>query len=688
MTVKGRASSRRFSKEQEQENLSRHQLGECLDRLGWITSSVETDMGEDLLVRIYDNGETTGLSFFVQLKSSADAERLKRKKSPALAYRLKVKDLEHWEKQTTVVVLVVWDVEKREGWWRPIPEILKDLDKNNAGWRKKTTATVTVPLVNATDRPGWAMLRRTIANHAAPLVSSSTSNDFGLVFQTTEAGLAALRQLERAVDFDETLTLEGKYAPKIRFPEWHRRLYGHEPLVQLTRLEKGKAAAANESILLRVEVDSPEGHAEYPYVALLPVVHGRKRLVLTNQDQSLPLIFSIEATDGEARFAFRRERLGRTVHEARDATVFLLAVASPGAIIRVSHLPTGNVIISSSTSDISARLNLHELRRLREILDKLCYIQQRVAHIGAFRLEDDHGFLPDEVAAIDTVFDICRSGRNETTMAIAFELPPGFEDGPVPTIRRPGVTAELLGLRIPLGDARVTILDVGRFADAVRLSVANANATGKPALVDFDDLRVVLEYIDWLPGNLPWGAMYEALDRLAESAGRNDGYFTRADARAAGASDSIFDALLAEHKIETVAADVYHLVHFPRADREDLIILWLQTERRGVVSHETALFLHDLCDVLPAHLHVTVPPAFSLRDRQLDAEVEIHRADVGEHELRWHGPVPFTAPLRTVCDCIDVGVSPELIEQAVAEGIRRGLFTEADLPPIRRAESA
>jgi hypothetical protein len=688
MSAKDRTPGRRLSKEQEQENRSRHQLCDHLAELGWLTSRVETDMGEDLLVQIFNSGETTGLSFYMQLKSSANTEKLKRKKSPTLGYRLEVKDIEHWEKQTTLVVLVVWDVKKREGWWRSIPEIIQDLDEAAEGWRKKKTATVTVPLVNCTDRAGTARLRRCIADHNVVLASSSTEENIGFVFETTEAGLAAFRQLVRAIDFDEPLTLEGKHAPKIRFPEWHRRLYGHAPLVELTRLEKGRATPAKQNLILRVEVDSPEGHAEYPYVEMRFVAQGRKRMVLTNEHQALPLVFRIEMTDDIDTIGFWRERFGRTVYEARDATVFLLAATAPGAVVRISHLPTGNEIGSIPFSRTSPPYDVQALRSLRETLDKLCYVQQRVAHVGAFRMPDDGVLSPDEIKAIDSLFGICRSGQTDTTMALSFEIPPGFKEPPVPTIRHRERAARLLGVRIPLGDVWVKVLDLPRFIDAVRSAVDKANTTKRSALVELEDLRVRLEYLDWLPGNLPWAAMYEALDRLAENTGRYDGYFTRAHARAAGASDTIFDALLAEHKIEPVDSGVYRLVHFPRSDHENLISLWLQTDREGVISHETALLLHELSDILPARRNITVPPGWALGGRELPTDVVVHHAEVREDELFWHGIVPYTAPLRTVLDCIAVGVSPDLIEQAIAEGLYRGLFAAEDLPPSVRAGAA
>ncbi|MFS8067375.1 MAG: hypothetical protein ACMG6S_13525 [Byssovorax sp.] len=137
-----------------------------------------------------------------------------------------------------------------------------------------------------------------------------------------------------------------------------------------------------------------------------------------------------------------------------------------------------------------------------------------------------------------------------------------------------------------------------------------------------------------------------------------------------------------EHKIEQTASDVFHLNHFPHSDHEQLIALWLQTDRRGVLSHDTALFLHEISDVFPRRRHITVPPGWEPGDRKLDANVVIHHGEVSEDEIRWLGPVPYTAPLRTVRDCIASHLSPDLIEQAIADGLRLGMFTEADVLPL------
>ena len=64
--------------------------------------------------------------------------------------------------------------------------------------------------------------------------------------------------------------------------------------------------------------------------------------------------------------------------------------------------------------------------------------------------------------------------------------------------------------------------------------------------------------------------------------------------------------------------------------------------------------------------------------------LRLHYADLIEGERAWYGPVPITAPARTIDDCADVGVSPEFLEQAVRQGLTRGLFAEDELTAALR----
>lgn len=180
-----------------------------------------------------------------------------------------------------------------------------------------------------------------------------------------------------------------------------------------------------------------------------------------------------------------------------------------------------------------------------------------------------------------------------------------------------------------------------------------------------------------MSNNAPsWDALYELASGQA-------GHFTTAQAEQAGYSSQLLYKHLKAGRIERVRRGVYRLVHFPASDDEDLVVLWLWSEHLGVFSHETALVRHDLSDLLPHQIEMTVPTAWRERRLRTPEGLVLHYADLEPHERTWHGAVPLTTPLRTVRDCLASDVSPEFVQQAVQQGIRRGLFDRADIerPP-------
>ena len=160
------------------------------------------------------------------------------------------------------------------------------------------------------------------------------------------------------------------------------------------------------------------------------------------------------------------------------------------------------------------------------------------------------------------------------------------------------------------------------------------------------------------------------------------GYFTTQQAARAGYSPQLL-AYLGDKKVLRVRRGIYRLVHFPSSDHEDLVVSWLWSEQAGVFSHETALALHDLSDALPSKVHLTMPASWRRRRLRVPAGVVLHFADVGERERTTFGAVPVTAPLRTLADCIEAGLAPRLVDQAVSQAFRRGLITAAEEARLR-----
>jgi len=113
------------------------------------------------------------------------------------------------------------------------------------------------------------------------------------------------------------------------------------------------------------------------------------------------------------------------------------------------------------------------------------------------------------------------------------------------------------------------------------------------------------------------------------------------------------------------------------------VVLWLWSEQEGVFSHETALALHDLSDILPSRVHLTLPASWRRRRLRVPRGLVLHFADIGERDRSSFDAVPVTAPRRTLEDCIEAHVEPRLVGQAIPQARRRGLISATDEARLR-----
>ena len=166
----------------------------------------------------------------------------------------------------------------------------------------------------------------------------------------------------------------------------------------------------------------------------------------------------------------------------------------------------------------------------------------------------------------------------------------------------------------------------------------------------------------------------ERWSQLYEVAASQAGYFT-----AAQGSDSGFSLQLLEHhcnsgKIQRMRRGIYRLTHFPSSELEDLVVLWLWSEMKGIFSHGTALDLWGLADYLPMVYFMTLPLSWKKRRLRVPDSVELFYEDLDSSEFSWHGPIPITTAERTLRDCADVGIAFEWLKTARQKAVQRGLL--------------
>lgn len=186
---------------------------------------------------------------------------------------------------------------------------------------------------------------------------------------------------------------------------------------------------------------------------------------------------------------------------------------------------------------------------------------------------------------------------------------------------------------------------------------------------------------DLHPGRPDW-------NRLFETAAAQEGLFTTQQAAEAGYSPQLLIHHLRTGRALRVRRGIYRLVHFPPGDHEHLVAAWLWSEQAGIISHQTALALHELSDVLPARIHLTLPRDWSRRRLRVPPNITLHFADVVPEDRTWFGPVPTTNPRRTLNDCARDGLSPDLLRQAAQQALRQGLVGKGELDAVEETLEA
>ncbi len=168
------------------------------------------------------------------------------------------------------------------------------------------------------------------------------------------------------------------------------------------------------------------------------------------------------------------------------------------------------------------------------------------------------------------------------------------------------------------------------------------------------------------------GPDYNRLYSIAED---QAGYFTSQQAREAGYSWERLTNSVKSGKFQRVAQGLYRLRHFPNSPFEDLFVAHLRAGPKSVISHESALAVYELSDVLPGEVHVIVPRTASRRHKG----IRLHTNRLKLDEITIRNDLPVTTVARTIADVISSGLAGELVRQAFREGLQRGLLSRRDL---------
>lgn len=165
---------------------------------------------------------------------------------------------------------------------------------------------------------------------------------------------------------------------------------------------------------------------------------------------------------------------------------------------------------------------------------------------------------------------------------------------------------------------------------------------------------------------------HNALYHLAE---QQAGYFTARQATGAGFSGERLSDYSRNGRFQRVAHGVYRLAQFPSSRFEDLFVARLKCGPKSAISHESALALYDLSDVLPGEVHVTVPRTASRRRKG----IRLHTNRLSPASLVKREGLLVTSVPRTIADVAKAGLSEDHVARAIREALERGLTTTQGL---------
>ena len=397
---------RRSSIQLEQEKKSRLQLEERLTDFGWHLTVPSPDLGEDFIVEVYHEGKNTGVTFYIQEKSVTNIDERKNKDNH-LVYRLKVKDLIHWEDFSLPVVLIVWDINLRLGKWALVNDLIKLLDQNNPQWRNKGKVQVYIPWGNETTDGGLKRLKVEIGRQVYPLISfgKDLSMSMKLAFPNTPEGIKLQKSFDLHIKEGEPVTLKGNVIQELKFSDWWETWFGGFDLKQ-AELYFGEMSH-QRTVQISIKIIPNKGKSiSLSNLEFRLIRAGTELIRFSNEHTSCPLLINLmfrkeeNLIHGNQTFTFRH--VGGDPHEIINFTDFIKALEKGGKL-RLEFQDKKQSYTADFPPSSVTGLNLG----FYDLVQKLCLVQDKT---GRFFKIPEEGISQKNANSILELFEIVDHG--------------------------------------------------------------------------------------------------------------------------------------------------------------------------------------------------------------------------------------------------------------------------------------
>ena len=178
-------------------------------------------------------------------------------------------------------------------------------------------------------------------------------------------------------------------------------------------------------------------------------------------------------------------------------------------------------------------------------------------------------------------------------------------------------------------------------------------------------------------------------DCLFSTASSQLGYFPAAQAYECGYSRERLSNTTRTGRFQRIHRGIYRLRDYPNYPREEVVAAWLAVGKgTAVVSHESALDLLELSDVIPYAIHLTVPRSRRNLPRLPGVKIHTTTRPFDLLDLVTRDGMRVTSPARTILDIAEYGTAPEQVEMAIRQALSRGMVFKNQLVDGARYRSS
>jgi predicted transcriptional regulator of viral defense system len=164
-------------------------------------------------------------------------------------------------------------------------------------------------------------------------------------------------------------------------------------------------------------------------------------------------------------------------------------------------------------------------------------------------------------------------------------------------------------------------------------------------------------------------------DALMDVAVDNGGYVTPSLVAPHGVPAVELRKMVSRGTLQSAARGVYRIPSLPYDPLDEFILARMWAGGRGVISHDSALLVHELCDINPTKVHLTIPTSYRI-SRSGGERYVIHHGDLEPEEITRIDAVTLTTIRRTLTDSLR-SVPAYLTRAAIETARERGSIPTA-----------